>query len=214
MATFGKTFFMKGALLIFSLSLVLSVTAQDKILTMGGQLIECEIVDDLGIDIRYIFTKKNGKVKDKRMHRSDIFSITRAGQEEQVLYAKDEALGDWLTVEEMRIFIAGEQDAQNNYDVKWITIGGVGTGAILAYAAQGGLMVTIAGPVLYTIAQLIPVIRIEEETMSDLSNQYNEVYALGYERVARSKRVVAGLKSSAIGMLAGIVTWILVPLTK
>ncbi|NNE55703.1 MAG: hypothetical protein HKN32_06760 [Flavobacteriales bacterium] len=205
---------MKGYLTGLFCLICCSFFAQDVILTMGGRQIQCVIVDDLGIDIRYEIEKKNGKKRDLRMHRSEIFSITKSGEEELVYYTQDEVLGDWLTVDDMRIFIAGEQDARENYEVQWIVWTGAAAGAIGAYASQGGLMGTLAAPVGFTALQLLPNIRIKEETMSNIRYQYNDVYALGYERVARSKRVVAALKSSGIGMVVGVVSWLIFPIER
>ena len=155
---------------------------------------------------------EKGKLSLKVLHRSDVFSIQFEGKEEQVLYALDEVLGDWMTLEEMRVYMAGEQDARNNYKAKWAFFSGIPVGAATAFMAQGGLILTIGGPVLYTLAQLAPNIRIRENTITDPSHVYNEIYALGYERVARSQLVVQALKGSVIGMAAGIAGYFLFPL--
>ena len=153
-----------------------------------------------------------GKESQRQVHRSDVFSIQFEGKEEQVLYALDEVLGDWMTLDEMRVYMAGEQDARNNYKAKWAFFSGIPVGAATAFIAQGGLILTIGGPVLYTLAQLAPNIRIRENTITDPSHVYNEIYALGYERVARSQLVVQALKGSVIGMAAGIAGYFLFPL--
>jgi len=157
-----------------------------------------------------IFEK--GKVSEKLLHRSDVFSIQFEDKEEQVLYALDEVLGDWMTLDEMRIYMSGEQDARNNYKAKWAFYAGLPIGATTAFLAQGGLILTIGGPVLYTLVQLAPNIRIREKTITNPVHKYNEIYALGYERVARSRIVVQALKGSAIGMAAGIAGYFLFPL--
>lgn len=198
--------------LIVAFSLPGKAQTQDTLLFMSGKVVPCSIIDDLGIDIRYEIRKKNDKVKEYNIHRSEIFSITKAGYEESILYVQDKELGDWLTVEEMEVFIAGEQDADRNYNVKptfWV---GFGLGAAGSYASQGGLFTTFATPLAYTTFQLAPNIRIRENTMRSLSYQYNEVYALGYERVARPKRLISALKGSAMGMVAGYLLYLIAPL--
>ena len=59
--------------------------------------------------------------------------------------------------------------------------------------------------------QLIPRIKIREETISNSENKYNEIYAMGYESVARSRKVIGGLKGSAIGVTVGTIFYFLIP---
>ncbi len=183
--------------------------SQDTLLLMSGQQVSCEIIDDLGIEIRYWETRKNGKKKERYLHKSDIFSITKIGQTEEVYYAKDELLGDWMTEDEMRIFMAGEQDARAYYNEKPTMIVGFAFGNLVSILATGGLIVTISGPLLYTLFHMIPVIKIKESAITNADHQYNEIYALGFERVARSRKIVAALKGSAAGMLTGLATYLL-----
>lgn len=145
------------------------------------------------------------------IHRSEIFSITKPGIGESVLYVKDEALGDWLSIEEMRVFIAGEQDASRNFNTKPTFWTGVGLGAIGSYASQGGLITMFATPVAYTTFQLAPNIKIRESTMRHSGYKHNEIYALGYERTARPKKVLAALKGSALGMVVGYLAYLIAP---
>lgn len=160
--------------------------------------------------VERIFEK--GKISEKLVHRSDVFSIQQSGMEEQIFYALDEVLGDWMTLDEMRIYMAGEQDARNFHKAQWAFFTGLPIGAAAAFLAQGGIIVTVGGPLLYTMIQLAPTIRIREHTITNPTHKYNEIYALGYERVARSRQVVQALKGSAIGMVTGVMAYFLFPL--
>lgn len=157
---------------------------------------------------------EKGKVKESFVHRSEIFSIQKGNEPEQIFYALDDVLGDWMTVDEMRIYMAGEQDARNFYKARLAFFIGIPLAAGSAYLAQGGLILTLGGPVLYSILQLAPTIRIRENTITNPLHQYNEIYALGYERVARSRQVVQALKGSAIGMAVGVAGYFIFPLDK
>lgn len=177
--------------------------AQVKVTRMSGAEIEGKLISSDGIDLVIQTTKKNGKQKIKNIHKSEIFSV-EFPEGEWVLYAPDDALGDEFSVDEMRIFIAGEQDAMNGYN--GLPTAGVGfllagTAAVLA---NGGLILSILPPVIYTVAQLIPVIKIQGKTISNPNYKHNEIYAMGYERVARSRKLMAGLKGSVLGALGGI----------
>lgn len=198
-------------LLAFTALCTHSLCAQDCVLTMSGRAIPCEIIDDFGFEVRFEVTKKNGKKKELRLHKSEIFSVIKNGGAEEVYYAQDDILGDWMSEAEMRIFLAGEQDARNGYDDKPTVYVGMALGAGGAYLAQGGLITTLIVPIAYTLVQMAPVIRIREETITDIRHQYDEIYALGYERVARPKKIVGALKGSATGMVVGVVLFLIFP---
>ena len=160
--------------------------------------------------VERIFEK--GKVKESFVHRNEIFSIQKGAQTEQVFYALDDILGDWMTIDEMRIYMAGEQDARNFYKARLAFFLGIPLVAGSAYLAQGLLVLTLGGPVVYSLLQLAPTIKIREHTITNPLHQYNETYALGYERVARSRQVVQALKGSAIGMAVGLAGYFIFPL--
>jgi hypothetical protein len=201
--------------ILFIVPLVLLLTpqllCQDTLLFMSGKEIPCLIIDDTGFDIRYEITKRNNSKKELSIHRSEIFSVTKAEIGESILYEKDDLLGDWLTIEEMQVYIAGEQDATRNYDVESTFWVGVRLGAIASYGAQGGLISSIGTPLLYTSFHLAPKIRIRGSTMRHPGYKYNEIYALGYERTARPKKIMAALKGSCLGMVIGYLSYLAVP---
>lgn len=191
-------------LLILSFLMAAPMMAQDTLLTMSGYEIPCNITDMEGFEVKYEITKRNGKVKNRGMHKSEIFAVIDDGVE-NVLYGPDPILGDDLSVQEMRIFIAGEQDARAFFDTKPTFYVGMVLAGAAAVIANGAFIATFAVPIIYPLIQLAPVIKIKEKYISDPNHRYNEVYAAGFESVARSKKVLAGLKGAAIGALVGAV---------
>lgn len=166
-----------------------------------GTLISAEGID-LVIDIPRGKPEKNKKPKRINLHKSEVFSAQFA-EGEWVLYAPDPLLGDDITADEMRIYIAAERDARENFKVWPTVVTGVVVCGAVAVLASGGLFLTILPPLAYAGAQFIPVIRIRENTISNPEHRYNEVYAEGYGRVARSRKVLGGLKGGALGMVLG-----------
>ncbi|MGF1564965.1 MAG: hypothetical protein ACFCUH_06335 [Flavobacteriales bacterium] len=166
-----------------------------------GTLVSAEGID-LVIDIPRGKTEKNKKPKRLNLHKSEVFSV-QFPEGEWVLYAPDRLLGDDITADEMRIFIAAQRDARENFKVWPTVVTGVVVCGAVAVLASGGLFLTILPPLAYAGVQFIPVIRIRENTISNPSYRYNEVYAEGYGRVARSRKVLGGLKGGAIGMVLG-----------
>lgn len=193
---------MRVFLLLAAVFLFNCLNAQDLMLTMSGHEIKCKVVSDSTLQIRYELSRKNGKQKPMSIHRSEVFSITKNGQE-SVLYAPDPIIGDDMSVQELRIYIAGEKDAREKYKAVPTMLVGVALAGTGAYLSEGALMGTLAVPIIYPIAQLIPVIKIKEKNISNLNHQYNDIYASGYEGVARSKKIFAAFKGVLIGSIAG-----------
>jgi hypothetical protein len=183
--------------------------SQDKVLLMNGQDLECKIVADTGTVLVVDITRKKGKVKRHEVHKSEIFSITKAGQPEQVFYAKDEMLGDIFEVAEMRVYLAGEKDARENYSALPTFIAGFVLCGAVAYWGEDGYFTALIPPVAYTVFQLIPKIKIREKTMSDKGYKYNDFYLYGYEPPARSRKLIRGMQGGFGGSAAGVVLWML-----
>ncbi len=199
--------------LLFLLSITFHVSfqciAQDTLMLMNGRELGCNIIDDSGTVFIFELTKKSGKVKVRDIHKSDVFSVKRAGGTEEILYAMDEFLGEIYTVDEMRFYLAGEHDARENFDA-WPTfiVGFVVCGAS-GYLGQDGFFTAIVPPLAYTLLQLAPKIKIRESTMSSPNYKHNDIYADGYEPPARSRKIFRALQGSLCGSATGILTWLI-----
>lgn len=186
--------------------------SQDQIWTMSGKVIDCKVISDIDYEIVYEISNKRGKTKEVHLHKSEIFSVSKAGNEPEILYQKVEELGDWMEPDEMKVYIIGEQDARKNYDTKFIEIAGTVVGAGFSYMSKGSFVAILLGPAIYTGIQFIPLIKIKEEHITDKSFAFNDFYLKGFEPVARTKRVMSALKSSFIGAAIGIIFYAIVPL--
>jgi len=177
---------------------------------MSGIDIPCQIISDTSIKIHFNLEKSRGKIRPKSIHRSEVFSITRNGLEE-VLYVKDTVFGDDLSVQEMRIFIAGEKDGRTNYNTMPTMLVGMALAGTAAYFAEGAFMGTLAVPLVYPLFHLLPTIKIREKTITDPNHRYNEIYATGYEGVARSRKLLAAFKGVLIGAASGYLLYRITP---
>lgn len=186
------------------------IKSQDTLLLMNGRSLGCNILADTGTVFVFELTKKNGKIKVHEIHKNDVFSVTKRNEAEYVLYSPNPMLGDIYQVDEMRFYLAGENDARNNFTA-WPTfvVGFVVCGAI-SYYSREGLLLTLLPPVAYALVQLIPKIKIREETISDLSYQHNDFYADGYEPPARSRKIFHALEGGYAGAAVGLLTYILI----
>ncbi|MFT7209606.1 MAG: hypothetical protein ACI93E_001241 [Flavobacteriales bacterium] len=186
--------------------IVPELPAKSTIQRMSGHTIDCTLLGAEGIELVYEITKRNGKKKQMRLHRSEVFSVI-FNEGEWVLYEKDEVLGDDLSEDEMRVFIAGAKDAIAHYNAKPTTYVGVLVGAAGPIIAGGGVIVTLAPIIIYTLLQLAPIIKIKGVSNPDHID--NETYALGYASVARSEKILGGLKGSAAGAAAGLAAYLI-----
>jgi hypothetical protein len=177
---------------------------QDQVLLMNGQLIECHITSDTSLVLQFDQQKKNGKIKSREIHKSDVFSYTLAGKPETILYAKDEMLGDIYSIDEMRMYMAGGRDARENYSALPTAAVGFVVCGTAAYLGGDGLLTALLPPIAYTCLQFIPRIKIREETMSDPGYKYNDIYADGYEPPARSRKVQGALRGGFAGAISGV----------
>ena len=104
-------------ILAFTASLfMLHACAQDSVLLMNGRAMECTILSDSGTVLLLQLTKPNGKVIVREIHKNDVFSVSYGAGGEEVFYLKDEMLGNIYSVDEMRYYLAGENDARQNFD--------------------------------------------------------------------------------------------------
>ena len=108
----------------------------------------------------------------------------------------------------MRFYLAGENDARQNFSA-WPTfiVGFVMCGTI-AFIGQDGWITAMVPPLAYTIAQLFPKIKIRANTMSSESYKYNDMYADGYEPPARSRKLFRAMEGAFGGAATGILAWL------
>lgn len=183
--------------------------SQDTLLLMNGRALHCNILADSGTVFTFEWAKKNGKIKIHEIHKSEVFSVTKEGGQEEILYSPNLLMGDIYEIEEMRFYMAGENDARNNFTAWPTFIVGFALCGTVSYLGEEGLLLTVIPPLAYTAIQLIPKIKIKESTISDMSYQYNDFYADGYEPPARSRKVIRALEGAYAGAAAGLTAYLL-----
>ncbi|MFK7757046.1 MAG: hypothetical protein AB8B53_08970 [Flavobacteriales bacterium] len=197
--------------LLLAFSLIISLTPSfygqsneaftDTIYFMNGDILPCEVLDDSQTEVVFEF-KPRKKLREKGVHKSEIFAVVIDGQKD-IYYAKNDIVGDDLTIREVEAYMAGQRDARSNYNTKAVFIIGLSLSLGTSIAGEAGLIALTAPIIAYPLAQYIPVIKIKEKTISNKDYQYNSVYAEGYEGVARGRRVMSALKSTGLGSILG-----------
>jgi hypothetical protein len=197
----------RAAFLLFLLSFFLTrnpAQAQinkDTVIMLNGDVVVCTVIDTLN----GVTSIKNPKNPEKNIvvENDRIFSIKNANGE-SVLYVYDTVLGNEFTVDEMRYFIYGEQDA----DKKFMATGCLALGALVG-AASGitGLFLCPIPPFAFTALSGLPKVKIKRETVSNPEFLNHDPYLMGYERVARKKRKLKSLIGGGAGLVAGLGTF-------
>jgi hypothetical protein len=176
---------------------------------MNGREMECVILADTGTVLLLQMTRPSGKTIQREIHKNDVFSVSMGGSGEEVYYLQDEMLGNIYSVDEMRYYLAGENDARQNFGA-WPTFA-VGFALCAGVSLWGGdgYITAVGPPILYTLIQLIPKIKIREKTMSHPEYKYNDIYADGYEPPARTRKLSRAMEGAFLGSATGVAYWLL-----
>lgn len=185
------------ALLILSFSFCRSQVC-DSIYLMNGNVVGEKVLDTLLGAITINDSKKPGK----RIHYEwdQLYMVKFANGTDRYYYSQDTTKYNWLTREEMWMFMKGEKDARRGFKPKACAI------AAGVFGMIGGMSGTFWGPIMpysYMAFSGITKIKIKANSVSDSRFVDYDGYILGYERVARHKRKIWSLIGGSIGLAAG-----------
>ncbi|MEO0311877.1 MAG: hypothetical protein RIQ89_1534 [Bacteroidota bacterium] len=192
---------MKKFLLLCFICICNLLAAQEgEMLLLSGKVKKFKSVDGSGFKIAYRTLEKN-KLRSIAFER--VFSLRYPDGTEKVVYQKDPYDSLDFTVDQMRMFIKGEQDADkyyhNNVNKVLATIMGVGSGYFAIYG--------IIGPPLYSTIMGNFSPKVKPNKVSDPQLISIPEYREGYERKCRDKKITQGLLFGFGGFLAGITTF-------
>lgn len=188
-------------LLILTCSIAINSFAQDKILFLNGKILEGNILDQTA----FKFAFKNKKEKEFDIDKYRVFSYTK-GNKESVVYEFDTLTGNFLSVDDMKMFVYGERDAHETYNPIVSNIVGLGVGVAGGYLMHSeSSFAYIAAPLVYMPITLLFSTRVNQKKLKDTKYLKEDEYLRGHERVARAKRTQGALKSSVAGMVAGYI---------
>lgn len=148
-------------------------------------------------------------MREGKRERGEVFAAERPDGSEKLYYYYDEEVGNYLTENQMRSFIAGQGDAHIAAKGRGWLLAGIGVGAAAGYAARGS-MLALAVPPVFALSTKIPTVRIRERSISDMKYKYDDDYAAGFETQARSKYLREALKGSVAGTIIGLAVFAIV----
>lgn len=190
------------SLLLLSLALsALAALSQDRILLMNGQTIDARIIGQSTLEVRYALIKGT-RSKERSEPTENVFSTTDSLGHERIWYFHDTLFGNDFTVQQMRHYIAGQQDARKGYKPVLPVIGGFVAGAGLVIGLDIEVMALVIPPV-YSLSMALPRVRVTKGSISNPLMDGDDFYAYGYARAGKNKRILRTLLSSAAGVLTG-----------
>lgn len=193
---------MRIASLLLVLPLILDIQAQDKINLMNGQVVDCKVLGQSTLEIRYQVRKKDRLIL-REEPTEGVFSVTDSLGHEKIWYFMDTLFGNDLSIPEMRWYMAGERDARKGYKPLLPMLGGflVGAGTVIALDLEVNSLII---PPAYAGLMAWPRVNVTRGSISDPGLEGNSSYAMGYSSAGRPKRVVKSLISSALGVAVGL----------
>lgn len=192
-------------LLIF-LFLGNELKAQDKLLFLNGKEIEGSILNQN----KYEFTFKDTKKKEFVVDTYRLFSYSQ-NNIETTLYKYDTLEGNFLKVQDMKMFVYGERGAYQSYSSPVTNVAGLLIGGAAGFMMQKDqAFLYVAAPLIYTTITLPFTTSVKQKKLTNREHIKDDEYLRGYERVARSKRTQNALKSSVIGTGLGFLVGLIV----
>lgn len=195
---------------LISLSFIPSFSSysQDKIILISGQIIDGRVLSVNEDTIRFQYPKKN-KIKEGFVEAYRVFSIQYADGNEKVIYKYDTLTANDRTEEEIRNFIAGEQDALQGYkglNSAFIPLVISGAGA---FVIKDNFLIIAVPFVTYMTYIALTRPRIIPSTVRDPKLLSSPDYVEGYKRIARSRKNRNALWGSILGAGMGLGAYIM-----
>lgn len=182
-------------------TIALQLQAQDRILLMNGQTIDAKVIGQSTLEVRYALIR-NEKVKERAEPTENVFSVTDSSGVEKLWYFQDSLFGNDFTVQQMRHYIRGEQDARKGYKPIIPMIGGFVAGAGLVIGLDIEFMALLIPPI-YGGAMAMPRVHVTRGSITNPLMDGDNFYAYGYARAGKNKRIIRSLLSSAVGVAVG-----------
>lgn len=182
--------------IIFLSFTVLKLHAQDKILLISGKTIEGKVLSEGEDTIKFQYPDKS---EESFVESYRVFSIQYGGGKETVIYKYDSLTVNDRTEEELRNFIAGEQDALLGYKPAFAAVLSLGISGAAAFLMNGSFVIIVVPFVTYMAMTLLYRVNIDKNTVRDPKLISNPDYIEGYKRIAKSKKNRNALWGSIIG---------------
>ena len=170
------------------------------LLLINGKIIPFKLIESNGYDL--VYRTPDPKNKLKKIDPERVFSIKYMDGSERVIFQRDTLDPLEFTVDEMRLFIKGEQDADRLYHNNLNKVGAFAAGVVSSYFGFYGVI----GPPLY--ASFFGAFTPKVEKIKGIDTELIKIpeYREGFEKKARDRKIRNMLISGFIGFAAGAIT--------
>ena len=170
------------------------------LLLINGKIIPFKLIESNGYDL--VYRTPDPKNKLKKIDPERVFSIKYMDGSERVIFQRDTLDPLEFTVDEMRLFIKGEQDADRLYHNNLNKVGAFAAGVVSSYFGFYGVI----GPPLY--ASFFGAFTPKVEKIKGVDTELIKIpeYREGFEKKARDRKIRNMLISGFIGFAAGAIT--------
>lgn len=190
--------------IFFFLFISVHAFSQDKIILVSGTEIDGKVLS-ITEDTIFYQTSKKGKTKEIFLESYRVFSIQYENGKEEIMYKQD-TIANFKTEEELRNFIAGEQDALRGYTPYFATITALAVASVGAFFLHNFLVFAVPF-VTYMIVVIASLQRVEKNSVRDPNLLVSPDYIDGYMRVVKNKKNRNALWGSIIGAGAGFAVY-------
>lgn len=181
--------------------------AQSNILLLGGQSFNGKLIEEQEEKFIFEVVNKKGKTKTIGILSDRIFSIT-TNQVEKIYYEVDTNDEDLYSVEEMRMYIYGQQDAAAHHKTSFTVLAAGAVSASLGFvfgADNNALLLT--SPVFGALAGgAVTRNQPKPENARDPQVLSDPAYVDGYIKAARTKKILNSIKAGIVGGIVGSFT--------
>jgi hypothetical protein len=191
------------AVLLLPVGFLFAQEKLDTVYLMSGRTIQGVVKDTSNEKLKILIPKKGGGYKSDFIEQELVFSVKYKTGSEAVFYKQDTLFGNYYTPNEVRYFLQGERDARRSYHCPLWIAGGFVAGFGGGYT---GNALGLVAPFGYSAITLGFRVKIRPGSVSNPDYLKYDTYLMGYDKVARQKRIMRTLVAGAIGFTAGVVT--------
>ncbi|CAN5183391.1 hypothetical protein BH09BAC5_BH09BAC5_21000 [soil metagenome] len=173
----------------------------DTVFLMSGKTV-AGVVKDSSADQLKILIPRKGNFKADFIDLELVYSVKYKNGSESVFYKQDTLFGNYYTAQEVRYVLQGERDAMRSFRCPIWNAGAFVAGFAGGYTASPFLI--FIPPFAYAGATTLFRVKVKPGAISNPEYLKYDTYLMGYEKVARQRRIFRSLIWGGIGMVGGL----------
>ena len=178
-------------------------SGKDSLVLITGKILVGQIGEKYQNSFEFISMNKKGKTKQRFYETDMVYAVYKADGTEEIWYKYDERKGFSMTQEEMKYFIYGAFEAQENFKSNAVGYLGGAYGVLIGYAGSDNFF-TFLAPFFYVVTVGISSSTVTIDENDTMAMRNYQAYMAGYQQHARSKKMVLAGWTSVLGTAVGV----------